>query len=111
MTLTAQLAQLIDDPGVAASVLQLVEKLLTDTREELACKAREIEHRSLELHAAQTKIQALTLELAHLPSAHALRGEERNAPRRGARPVPGNAGSRHRRSQTGVATATGRIGN
>lgn len=66
MAIAAQLAQLIDDPGVAASVSQLVEKLLTDAREELACKAREIEHRSVELRAAQTKIQALTLELAHL---------------------------------------------
>ncbi len=59
MAIAAELAQLIDDPGVATSVTRLVEKLLTEAREEA-------ERKSLELHAAKTKIQALTLELAHL---------------------------------------------
>ena len=66
MAIEAELARLIDDPGIAASVTQLVEKLLTDARKEAECKAREVERQATELHAAQTKIQALTLELAHL---------------------------------------------
>lgn len=60
MTLAAELEQLIDDPVVATSVRQFIEKLLTDAREETK------RDKDRELHAAQTKIQALVLELAHL---------------------------------------------
>lgn len=59
MAIAAQLAQLIDDPGVAASVTDLVEKLVAEARDAA-------ERQATELHAAQTKIQALVLELAHL---------------------------------------------
>lgn len=60
MASAAELEQLIDDPAVAAAVRQFVEKLLTDAREEIK------RDKDRELHAAQTKIQALVLELAHL---------------------------------------------
>jgi transposase len=66
MAIEAELAELIDDPGVASSVTHLVEKLLTEARDDAERKARELDRQSLELHAAQTKIQALTLELAYL---------------------------------------------
>lgn len=66
MTLAVAIEHLIDDPDVAASVTQLVEKLLVDAHAETDRKTREVERQSIELHAARTKIQALTLELAHL---------------------------------------------
>jgi len=59
MNLVAELERVIADPAVAASVTHLVEKLLTETRAEVARQATE-------LHAAKTKIDALVLELAHL---------------------------------------------
>jgi transposase len=59
MAITAELEYLIDDPALTASVTQLIEKLLTDAHTTVI-------RQSVELHAAQTKIQALTLELAHL---------------------------------------------
>lgn len=59
MAIATQLAHLIDDPDVAASVTKLVEKLVAEARETA-------ERQATELHAAQTKIQALVLELAHL---------------------------------------------
>ncbi len=66
MAIAAELAQLIDDPGVAASVTELVEKLVAEARQAAESKAREVERQATALHAAQTKIQALVLELAHL---------------------------------------------
>jgi transposase len=66
MAIAAELQRLIDDPGVAASVTQLVEQLVAEAREEVERKAREVERRDTELHAARAKIEALTLELAHL---------------------------------------------
>jgi hypothetical protein len=66
MELHAELERLIADPAVAESVTLLVEKLLTDAREQAERQAREVERRDGELHAARSKIQALTLELAHL---------------------------------------------
>lgn len=59
MAIASELARLIDDPDVAASVTQLVEKLLTQSRETT-------ERQAAELHAAKTKIEALSLELMHL---------------------------------------------
>ena len=59
MNLAVELQRVIADPSVAESVQQLVEKLLTESRAEVARQATE-------LHAAKTKIDALVLELAHL---------------------------------------------
>ena len=66
MELHAELERLVADPALAASVTQLVEKLLADAREEAERQTREVARRDTELHAARTKIEALTLELAHL---------------------------------------------
>lgn len=43
-----------------------VQHLLDQVRKEAADATRQLVHRDTELHAARTKIQALTLELAHL---------------------------------------------
>ena len=51
---------------MAASVAQRVETLLAQAREATERQAREVERQATELHAAKAKIQALTLELAHL---------------------------------------------
>jgi transposase len=59
MTSVAALERLIADPAIAASVTELVEKLLAEARQE-------VERQATELHAAKTKIDALVLELAHL---------------------------------------------
>ena len=59
MNLVAELERVIADPAVAASVTQVVEKLLTEAR-------AKVERQATELHAAKTKIDALVLELAHL---------------------------------------------
>jgi transposase len=67
MNLAAELHRVIADPSVAASVTQLVEKLLTESRAEVEHHAAEqMGRRDAELHAAKTKIDALVLELAHL---------------------------------------------
>jgi len=67
MNLAAELERVIADPAVAASVTELVGKLLMETRldAERQASAR-IAQRDTELHAARTKIDALVLELAHL---------------------------------------------
>jgi len=59
MELRAELEQLVADPAVAASVAQLVQK-------HMAAAQAAVARRDTELHAARTKIEALTLELAHL---------------------------------------------
>jgi transposase len=59
MTLRAELDRLTTDPALADSIAQLVQRHMTAARDEVA-------KRDTELHAAQTKIQALVLELAHL---------------------------------------------
>ncbi|OHC72585.1 MAG: hypothetical protein A3H93_05650 [Rhodocyclales bacterium RIFCSPLOWO2_02_FULL_63_24] len=66
MELHTELERLIADPAIAASVTQRIEKLLAQAREATERQTREVERKATELHAAQTKIQALTLELAHL---------------------------------------------
>jgi transposase len=63
MNLEAELQRVIADPAIAASVTQLVEKLLTESRAEVA---QQLARRDTELFAAKTKIDALVLELAHL---------------------------------------------
>lgn len=59
MELHAELERMIADPALAESVAQLVRK-------HVAAAHAIVAHRDTELHAARTKIQALTLELAHL---------------------------------------------
>jgi transposase len=59
MELHAELERLVADPALAASVAQLVEQ-------HLATAQAAVERRNTELHAARAKIEALTLELAHL---------------------------------------------
>jgi transposase len=66
MELHSELERLIADPAIAASVAQRVETLLAQARETTERQAREVERQATELHAAKAKIQALTLELAHL---------------------------------------------
>jgi hypothetical protein len=66
MELHTELERLVADPTLAASVTQLVEKLLADARGDVERQAHEVARRDTELHAARTKIEALTLELAHL---------------------------------------------
>lgn len=59
MDLHAELERIIADPALADSVAQLVRK-------HVAAAHSEVARRDTELHAARTKIQALTLELSHL---------------------------------------------
>ncbi len=59
MELHTELERIIADPALAESVAQLVQK-------HVAAAHLEVARRDTELHAARTKIQALTLELAHL---------------------------------------------
>jgi transposase len=59
MELHAELERLVADPALAASVAQLVEQHLATAQATVA-------RRNTELHAARAKIEALTLELAHL---------------------------------------------
>lgn len=59
MELHAELERIIADPALAESVAQLVQK-------HVAAAHAIVAHRDTELHAARSKIQALTLELAHL---------------------------------------------
>jgi transposase len=70
MDLHAELAQLTPDSALAEAIAALVQKHVDDARaqaaETIAQAQRQSAQRSTELHAAQTKIQALVLELAHL---------------------------------------------
>jgi transposase len=63
MELHAELARRTADPALADWVVQTMQQLLDNAQREAA---EQIARRDTELHAAQTKIQALTLELAHL---------------------------------------------
>lgn len=62
MDLHAELARFDPDPALADWVTRTVGQLVEDGQR----KASEIARRNVELHAACTKIQALTLELEHL---------------------------------------------
>lgn len=66
MELHTELERLVADPTLAASVTQLVEKLLAEARGDAERQVHEVARRDTELHAARTKIEVLTLELAHL---------------------------------------------
>jgi transposase len=87
MDLHAELARLNAAPEVAELVLGTVQKFIDQAQEEAAESARlseQIRRRDTALHAAQIKIQALTLELAHLrrmrfgASSEALSAEQRD---------------------------------
>ncbi len=62
MDFSAELARFNPDPALAAWAAQTMQKLAEEAHRSQDQAAR----RAVELHAAQTKIQALTLELAHL---------------------------------------------
>lgn len=69
MDLHAELARLNAAPGLPEWAVGTVQKLLDQAQEEATESARlseQITRRDTELHAAKIKIQALTLELAHI---------------------------------------------
>lgn len=66
MDLHAELARLNAAPELPEWVVGTVQKLIVQAQKEATESVRQITRRDTELHAAQTKIQALTLELAHL---------------------------------------------
>jgi transposase len=87
MDLHAELARLNATPELTDWVAGTVQKLIDQAREEAAKSNRlseQIARRDTDLHAAQTKIQALVLELAHLrrmrfgARSEAFTGEERD---------------------------------
>ena len=84
MDLHAELARLNAAPELSEWVVGTVQKLIDQARNEAAESARQITRRDTDLHAAQTKIQALVLELAHLrrmrfgARSEAFVGEERD---------------------------------
>jgi len=84
MDLHTELARFNPDPALADWVASTVQNLLDQAQKDAAESLRQITHRDAELKLAQTKIQALTLELAHLrrmrfgASNEALTAEQRD---------------------------------
>jgi len=87
MDLHAELTRLNATPELPEWVASTVQKLIDQAQEQAAKAIRlneQIARRDTELHAAQTKIQALVLELAHLrrmrfgTKSEAFCGEERD---------------------------------
>ena len=87
MDLHAELARLNATPELTEWVAGTVQKLIDQAQKDAAESNRlsaQVARRDTELHAAQTKIQALVLELAHLrrmrfgARSEALTGEERD---------------------------------
>ncbi len=87
MELHAELARLNATPELTEWVAGTVQKLIDQAQKDAAESNRlsaQVAHRDTELHAAQTKIQALVLELAHLrrmrfgARSEAFTGEERD---------------------------------
>jgi hypothetical protein len=73
MDFNAELARFNPDPALANWVTDALQGLLDQQEQKDAARvaeatrlAEQVTHRDTELHAAKTKIQALTLELAHL---------------------------------------------
>lgn len=66
MDLRAELAHFNPPAELTDWVVGSVQKVLDQAQEEATRLATQLTRRDTELHAAQTKIQALTLELAHL---------------------------------------------
>jgi transposase len=84
MDLSAELARLNVSSDVPEWVVGTVRKLIDQAQRDTAESLKQITRRDTELHAAQTKIQALVLELAHLrrmrfgARSEAFTGEERD---------------------------------
>lgn len=84
MDLHTELARLNAIPDLPEWVAGTVQKLIDQAQQEATEALRQIARRDTELHAAQTKIQALTLELTHLrrmrfgARSEAFSGEERD---------------------------------
>ena len=84
MELHAELARLNATPELTEWVAGTVQKLIDQAQKEAAEALRQVARRDTELHAAQIKIQALVLELAHLrrmrfgARSEAFTGEERD---------------------------------
>ena len=84
MDLHDELARLNVTSTLPEWVVGTVQKLLDQAQQDATEALRQLTRRDTELHAAQTKIQALTLELAHLrrmrfgAKSEALSGEERD---------------------------------
>jgi len=84
MDLHTELARLNATPELPEWVLGRVQELIDQAQQGATEALRQIARRDTELHAAQTKIQALTLELAHLrrmrfgARSEAFSGEERD---------------------------------
>ena len=66
MDLAAELARFNPDPALANWIAGTVQTLVDQAQKDTAEVRRQITLRETELRFAQTKIQALTLELAHL---------------------------------------------
>ena len=66
MDLAAELARFNPDPALANWITGAVQTLVDQAQQDTAEVRRQITLRETELRFAQTKIQALTLELAHL---------------------------------------------
>ena len=66
MDLAAELARFKPDPALANWITSAVQTLVDQAQQDAAEVRRQITLRETELRFAQTKIQALTLELAHL---------------------------------------------
>jgi len=66
MELHAELARFNAAPELSEWVIGTVQKLIDQAQQEAAESAWQLARRDTELHAAQTKVQALVLELAHL---------------------------------------------
>ena len=66
MDLAAELARFNPDPALANWITSAVQTLVDQAQQDTAEVRRQITLRETELRFAQTKIQALTLELAHL---------------------------------------------
>ncbi len=84
MDLHTELARLNTAPDIPEWVIGTVQTLLDQAQKDTAEALRQIARRDTELHAAQTKIQALVLELAHLrrmrfgASSESLSAEQRD---------------------------------
>jgi transposase len=66
MALHAELARLNLDPTLADRITEVVQRLVDQARNDATEARRQVALRDTELHTAQTKIQALSFELAHL---------------------------------------------
>jgi transposase len=66
MDLHAELTRFKAAPELAEWVVDTMQKLIDQAQQDAAESARQLARRDTELHAAQTKVQSLVLELAHL---------------------------------------------